>query len=271
MTRGTHKVILARYLTKNLKFNAMSEAHYFRFTNRVLLVPLLLVLLIWTVFLIEVRFGINLNVYGVYPRSFQGMQGIFFSPFIHGSIEHLFNNTLPLAILSAALVYFYRAVSLRVLLWGFFMTGAITWCIGRPSYHIGASGIIYLLASFIFFKGILTRHYRLVALSLVVVFIYGGLLWYIFPVKDGISWEGHLAGFISGLILALTLKAEVPAVKKFAWEAEDYNEAEDEFLRHFDEDGNFIEREKEPPPETGEEIKITYHFKKSPPNKEEMP
>lgn len=249
----------------------MSEEHYFRFTNKVLLIPLLIVLLIWTVFFIEVRFGINFNTYGIYPRTFTGIQGIFFSPFIHGSIEHLFNNTLPLAILSAALLYFYQDISFRVILFGFFMTGIITWCIGRPSYHIGASGIIYLLASFIFFKGILTRHYRLVALSLVVVFIYGGLLWYIFPVKDGISWEGHLAGFVSGLVLALTLKAKLPAVKKFAWEAEDYNEAEDEFLRHFDEDGNFIEKKEEPYADNNDRIDITYHYKKDPPNREETP
>lgn len=249
----------------------MSEAHYFRFTNKVLLIPLLIVLLIWSVFFFEIRFGINLNAYGINPRKLSGIQGIVFSPFIHGSIEHLYSNTLPLVILSAALVYFYRNISLRVLLWGTLMTGVITWCIGRPSYHIGASGVIYLLASFIFFKGIRTRHYRLVALSLMVVFIYGGLLWYIFPVKDGISWEGHLAGFVSGLLLAMTLRAEIPAIKKFAWEAEDYNEADDEFLSHFDEDGNFIEKKEEQSQENREGINITYHYKKDSENKKDMP
>ena len=249
----------------------MSEEHYFRFTNKVILVPLLIVLIIWTVFFVEVRFGVNLNAYGIYPRSLTGIQGIFFSPFIHGSLSHLFNNTIPLAILSAALMYFYRGIAFRVLLWGFFMTGIITWAIGRPSYHIGASGIIYLLASFIFFKGVFTKHYRLVALSLAVVFLYGGLLWYIFPVKDGISWEGHLAGFVSGLVLALALKAELPVSRKFAWEAEDYDEAGDEFLRQFDEDGNFIEKKEESDLENRGGISVKYHYKKDPPEQKGLP
>ena len=138
--------------------------------------------------------------------------------------------------------------------------------IGRPSYHIGASGLIYVLASFIFFKGIFTKHFRLVALSLVVVFLYGGLLWYIFPIKDGISWEGHLAGFVTGLFLAIFLKTTVPPLKKYAWEKEGYKEEEDEFLKHFDEDGNFIENKPEESEDSG--LKITYHYRKKDPDLE---
>ena len=149
----------------------MSEDSYFKFSNRVLLVPMIAVLLIWTVFWVEIRFQVNLNQYGVYPRTLKGLRGVFFSPFLHGSIEHLYNNTIPIAILTASLVYFYRSVSFKVLLWGVLFSGLLTWVIGRPSYHIGASGLIYVLASFIFFKGIFTKHYRLVALSLMVVFI----------------------------------------------------------------------------------------------------
>jgi len=238
----------------------MSEEDYFRYTNSVLLVPMVSVLLIWTVFLIEVRFHVNLNEYGIYPRTLTGLGGIALSPFLHSGIEHLYNNTLPLAVLLASLFYFYRNVAFRVLLYGLLLSGIITWLIGRPSYHIGASGIIYLLASFIFFKGIITKHYRLVALSLIVVFIYGGLLWYIFPVLDEISWEGHLGGFVAGIFLAFTVRAKIPAVNKYAWEAEDYREEEDEFLRHFDEDGNFIEDRVEEGDK--DSVKITYHYKK---------
>jgi len=239
------------FFIKSRKFTTMSEEDYFRYTHSVLLVPMIAVLLIWTVFLIEVRLEVNFNVYGIYPRTLTGLGGILLSPFLHAGIEHLYNNTLPLAILLASLLYFYRNIAFRVLIYGFLLSGLITWLIGRPSYHIGASGIIYLLASFIFFKGIITKHYRLVALSLIVVFIYGGLLWYIFPVLDDISWEGHLGGFATGIFLAFTLRSKVPAVKKYAWEAEDYREEEDEFLRHFDEQGNFIESrgdEPEAPP-----------------------
>ncbi len=235
----------------------MAEEPTFRFTNAVLLVPLGLLLGIWTVYMMEIRLGVNLNTWGIYPRTLRGLVGVVTGPWIHGSLSHLYNNSLPLVILSAALFYFYRQVAWKTLLWGTLLTGLLTWGIGRPSYHIGASGVIYLLASFIFFKGVLSRHYRLVALSLIVVFLYGGMLWYIFPILDEISWEGHLAGALSGLVLAYGLKAPLPAPKKYAWEKEDYREEADPFMRHFDPDGNFIENpggEEEPP-------QIRYHYR----------
>ena len=237
----------------------MNEERYFRYSNGVLLVPMIAVLLIWTVFWIEVRFGVNLNTLGIYPRTLPGLRGIVLSPFIHGSLQHLYNNTLPLAVLSASLLYFYRSVSLKIIIYGILLSGLLTWLIGRPSFHIGASGFIYVLASFIFFKGVRTGHYRLVAMSLIVVFLYGGLLWYIFPIEDGISWEGHLSGLITGLILAIFLKTEDPVLKKYQWEKEDYDEEEDEFMRHFDEDGNFIESRGE---EQANGPKIIYHYRK---------
>ena len=239
----------------------MSESNYFRFSNSVIIAPLVGILIIWVVFLIEIRLQVNFNSYGVYPRTFFGLRGVVLSPFVHGSIEHLYNNTIPFAILMASLFYFYRNIAFRILFFGVLLSGLLTWFIGRPSYHIGASGIIYLLASFIFFKGIFTKHYRLVALSMVVVFIYGSLLWYIFPVKDDISWEGHLSGFLTGLMLAVFVKAKIPPPKKFDWEDEDYNEEADDFLQHFDEDGNFIEKVLEEP-DNQDSLKIKYHYKK---------
>ena len=245
----------------------MSENTYFRFSNLIVAVPLLAVLSIWTVYWLEVRFQINLNQYGIYPRTLVGLRGLLLSPFIHGSVSHLYNNTIPLALLLAALVYFYPRVWFRVLCWGILLSGIFTWIIGRPSYHIGASGVIYVLASFIFFKGIFTKYYRLVAVSLIVVFIYGGMLWFIFPIQEDISWEGHLSGFITGLLLAIFLKAQIPVPHKFKWETEDYKEEEDEFLRHFDEDGNFIET-KEEIIDDENPLKITYHYKGSPGNED---
>nr|WP_298791485.1 rhomboid family intramembrane serine protease [uncultured Allomuricauda sp.] len=237
----------------------MAETNHFKFSNSVLIAPLVAVLSIWTVFWLELQFGANFNEYGVRPRNFSGLRGVLFSPFIHGSIEHLYNNTIPLAVLIFFLFYFYRPVALRTLIWGTLISGILTWVIGRNSYHIGASGVIYVLASFIFFKGVFAKHFRLVALSLVVVFIYGSMIWYIFPIEEGISWEGHLSGFIVGLILAILLKVKIPNERKYPWEREDFNEDDDPFLKHFDENGNFIENRTE---ESDNKIEITYHYKK---------
>ena len=238
----------------------MTESKHFQFSNAVVIIPMVLVLLIWTVYLIEIRFSLNFNNYGILPRTFKGLRGIIFSPFIHGSAKHLFNNTVPLAVLSATLLYFYKKNAFTVIVFGVLLSGILTWLIGRESYHIGASGLIYVLASFIFFKGIFSKYYRMVALSLVVVFIYGSMLWYIFPVKDEISWEGHLSGFLVGLIFAYFLKTPMPEIKLYDWQREDFNEEEDEFLQHFDENGNFIEKKPEQEIE-GLEIKINYEYK----------
>jgi len=129
--------------------------------------------------------------------------------------------------------------------------------LGKPAYHIGASGLIYVLMSFLLFKGLISKHYRLIALSFTVIFLYGGMIWYIFPVKAKMSWEGHLAGFVTGLIFAFLFKI-MPIRDKFSWEEEDYDENEDLFLKQFDADGNFIElsdNSKE------NEVKINYKFK----------
>ncbi len=248
----------------------MTEAQHFKFTNAVIIAPLVSVIAIWTVFWLELRLHTNFNEFGIVPQTFGGLRGILLSPFIHGSLEHLYNNTLPLGILTAALFYFYRKNALMVLCIGIVISGLGTWLIGRPSYHIGASGLIYVLASFIFFKGIFTKYYRLIALSLIVVFIYGSMLWYIFPVKEGMSWEGHLAGFLTGLLLAVFVRSHMPAAKKYDWEREDYDETDDVFLKHFDENGNFMENvvpeQEEEPIVTAPKVKITYHFKKRKPS-----
>ncbi len=242
----------------------MSEVRYFKFSLGILLAPMFSVLAIWTTFWFELQLGVNFNEHGIFPRKLSGLQGILFGPFIHGSVEHLYNNTIPLAILMLTLFYFYKKNAKRVLFSGILIAGLLTWLIGRSSYHIGASGLIYVLASFIFFKGIFTKYYRLVALSLAIVFIYGSMLWYIFPIEEGISWEGHLSGFLTGLFLARIIKTEIPESKKYKWEHDDFNEEEDEFLKHFDEDGNFIEKTA---PSDEETINVIYDIKKS---KEEL-
>lgn len=247
----------------------MSEEKSLPFTIEVILYPLLFVFTCWLVFWAETRFHLNLNYLGVLPKKPEGLRGVLFAPFIHSSLKHLFNNSIPLLVLGTAFCYFYRNIRTKVFIIGFLLTGLLTWSIGRPAMHIGASGIVYLLASFLFFKGIFSKRYQLTALALAVVFLYGSLLWYLFPIDPKISWEGHLSGFMAGLILAVFFKKNPVENKKYEWERDDYNEEEDEFLQHFDEDGNFVPTPKEPLDEIeaqsdeATEVKITYTFRKS--------
>ncbi|MEL4306529.1 rhomboid family intramembrane serine protease [Joostella sp. CR20] len=240
----------------------MQQKSTLHFSLWILIYPLFFGLTIWTVYWFELTFGHDFREFGIYPRTLRGLKGIIFSPFIHSSVEHLYSNTLPLMILSATLFYFYQKISWKVLLFGILLSGFFTWLIGRPAYHIGASGLIYVLVSFIFFKGIFTKTRRLVALSLVVVFVYGSMFWFIFPVEDKVSWEGHLSGFIVGLMFALLFKTETFQKEKYDWERADFNEADDPFLKHFDADGNFIEnieeitQEPQNPP-----LEVIYHYK----------
>ncbi len=204
--------------------------------------PLLFVLIIWIVFWLEVRFGYNFNKWGVQPQKWSGLKGILFSPFIHGNIKHLYSNTLPLLILSTALFYFYRAIAWKVLGLGLLLSGLGTWFLGESgSVHIGASGIVYLLSSFLFFKGIWSKNYRLIALSLIVAFVYGGMVWGMLPIEEKVSWEGHLSGFAAGILLAVGFrKVGYASSKKYEWEKPDYKPEQDLFMQHFDEKGNFI-------------------------------
>ena len=224
----------------------------FQYTKSVILLPMLFVLLLWLVFWYELKFNHSLSHFGIYPREVFGLKGIFFSPFLHGDLEHLANNSVALLVLLPLLRYFYKEQTFVVLLLGVLFSGLGTWLLGRPSYHIGASGLIYALVSFIFFKGIFTKYYRLVALSFTIVLLYGGSVWYMFPnIKEGISWEGHFAGFFVGLALALVLKTPQFGNSIFyEWQKPDFNPELDPFMKNFDEKGAF-----NPPPKPEEIIK----------------
>lgn len=245
----------------------------FKFTNSVLVLPLSGVLFMWVVYWFEWRFGFDFSPHGIYPRTFLGLQGIIFSPFIHADFEHLCNNSLPIFILLAALEYFYNKQRNIVLIIGILLSGLLTWIIGRSNYHIGASSLIYVLVSFMFFKGVITKHYRLLALSLSIISWYGGLIWYIFPNSDlHISWEGHLAGMITGLLLAFSLDmSDYKKTPIYDWEMPNYNPNDDPFMKQFDENGHFfnLQKEEETLPEPYywggyDNSKIIYHYKETP-------
>ena len=241
----------------------MSDTKKLFFTADTIIFPMVMVLLMWIVFWAEIRFNLDFTYLGINPRKVSGLPGIILGPFIHGDLKHLFNNSVPLLVLSVSLFYFYKNLRWKVLIYGLLLSGVITWLIGRPAVHIGASGVVYMLAAFLFFKGIFSKQYQLTALSLIVVFLYGGLLWYLFPIDPKISWEGHLSGFAVGLGFAILFK-EVPLEnKKYAWEMEDFNPEDDDFIKQFDENGNFIEKVKEPENQLEQEpIKYVYILKK---------
>ena len=198
--------------------NPTEEHKQFKFTPMVIAIPLYFVLFLWIVFWVEGNYNLYLTKYGLYPQRLEGLRGILFSPFIHSGVKHLFNNSIPLFILMTSLFYFYRKIAFKVLIYGVLLSGLLTWIIGRPSYHIGASGIVYLLFSFILFSGMIRKYYRLIAVSLIVIFLYGGMIWYIFPIKEGVSWEGHLSGFLVGILFAVMYRKHGPQPEKYVWE-----------------------------------------------------
>jgi membrane associated rhomboid family serine protease len=189
-----------------------------------LIIPGIFIFLMWLVKIIEILFNIDFSSFGIYPLTARGLQGIILSPFIHADFEHLFNNSLPLFLLTVALFYFYSEIALRVFIWTFFLTGFLVWIAGRDAWHIGASGLVYGLASFLFFSGIIRRYFRLIALSLLIVFLYGSMVWGLFPgIYKNVSWESHMLGFFSGIALSVWYRKEGPQRPSYEWLDEEEN------------------------------------------------
>lgn len=172
--------------------------------------PVVIALLILTVYWLDEYFYLDLYRFGLLPRSLPGLTGIFTTPFIHSSLSHLFNNLFPLTLLLLAIRYFYPEIAIRIFLTGYLLTGFLVWMIARDSYHVGASGQVYAFAAFVFFSGIFRGKVHLLAISLLVAFLYGGLFWGIFPFHSHISWESHLAGGFTGFVTALYFRRYEP-------------------------------------------------------------
>jgi membrane associated rhomboid family serine protease len=218
----------------------MEDESQLKISKSIFFIPILYVVGIWFVYWVEIYFNINFNKYGVLPRDLIGLRGVVFTHFIHSDAKHLFNNSIPLFVLLLSVFYFYRDIAYKVLFVGGLLSGLLTWVIARDSYHIGASGIVYLLFSFIFFSGIIRKHYRLVALSFMVIFLYGSMIWYVLPIKDGMSWEGHLSGLLIGLFFAVFYRNKGLTKKEHEF-------SKTAFDLLFDENGNYA------PPEVEEE------------------
>ena len=191
-------------------------------------IPSIITILIFISFIFEKGMDLDFHKAGVLPRSISHLWGIFTYVFVHSNWSHLLNNLLSFFVLSVTLYYFYNQIANKVLFFAYLSSGLILWLIGRENYHIGASGLIYALVFFQFFSGLIRMHIPLIAISLVIAFLYGSFFWHLFPWQqnDPISWEGHLSGGLSGLILSVVFRNSGPQKPLKDWGEEENEELE---------------------------------------------
>ena len=187
--------------------------------------------LLWWIGVIDAVFQLQLARFGVLPRQAEGLRGVLFAPLIHGSWLHLLANTLPLFILGTAMLYGYPRAAKVALPVIYLASGIGVWFFARGNYHIGSSGLAYGMMFFVFVIGILRWDKLSIVLSMIVFFLYGGMIWGIFPQREGISFESHFFGAVTGVVMAIVLKRRDPALpeKQYSWEQEDeYLETDEE-------------------------------------------
>jgi membrane associated rhomboid family serine protease len=179
------------------------------------------VALLWVIQLLNWAFDVRPEDFGVRPRQWAGLPGILSAPLIHGGFAHLVANSFPLLILGTAMLYLYPTSALRVLPAVYLGSGIAVWLFARGSAHVGASGLVYGLVSYIFVAGLIRRDRRAIAASLLVCFMYGALIWGLLPIKPQVSWETHLAAALIGVALAFALRnRDVPPRRRYSWELE---------------------------------------------------
>ena len=181
------------------------------------------VALIWLIDILNWALDLELQRFGVRPRQFAGLPGILLAPLLHGGPVHLIANSLPLLVLGTGMLYLYPNSALKVLPAVYLGPGIAVWLFAKASTnHVGASGLVYGLVSYIFVAGIIRRDRRAIAASLLVSFLYGSLVWGVLPIQPRVSWETHLAGAFIGLALAIALRRlDIPPRKRYTWEEEE--------------------------------------------------
>ena len=224
-----------------------------------ILIPTILVVAFVLVKLAEVVFEVDLVQFGVFPRKTSGLLGILTFPFIHADWKHLFNNSTAIFVLGTMLYYFYREMATKTLLWVYLLSGVWLWIGGRANFHIGASGVVYALFGFLFMSGLLRKHLKLMALSLLVVFMYGSLVWGVFPVDESVSYEGHLFGLIAGVMVAFVYRKQGKQRPKYSW---DYVEEEETPAWFPDTEQELSQPETENTEREDQPPNITYIYKK---------
>ncbi len=197
------------------------------------------VLLLWIIQFTQWAMEKDLSVYGILPRKISGLIGILTAPLIHAGFSHLVSNSITLFLLLFGMLYFYRSSVVKVFLIIYIFDGLLVWLFARQSYHIGASGLVYGFASFLFFSGLFRKDKRSIALSLLIVFLYGGMVWGVLPTDPKISFESHLFGAIVGIVCAFLFRKSDPP-PKYEWEEEsdedDYDDGKDPEEIEIDED-----------------------------------
>ncbi len=184
-----------------------SRNHFFRSLR----IPALFLVLMWGVHLFQALLGFDFGQFGLYPREVFGLRGVLFSPLIHDDFPHLISNTAPMFLLAATTLFFYPRIALRSMTMIYVLTGVAVWVFGRKVFHIGASGVVYGLVSFLFWMGIFRRSLKSIILAVIVVFLYSSLFLGILPNQEGISWESHLLGGLVGIFVAYWYKEEMEA------------------------------------------------------------
>jgi membrane associated rhomboid family serine protease len=178
--------------------------------------------LLWVILIVDSVLGLGLMRFGLRPRQFEGLGGVFTAPLLHSGPEHLLSNSLPLLISLTAILYLYPASSIRVIPVIWLGSGLLAWVVGRPSLHFGASGFVYGLLAYVFISGILRLDMRSVAVSVMVWFLYGSMVWGVLPIRPNMSWELHLAGAILGVAMAIAFRRwDITPLKRYAWEDDD--------------------------------------------------
>lgn len=164
--------------------------------------PLRILIIMWGIYLLGALLGLDLGFLGIYPRTVGGLAGILFAPLLHDSARHIISNSVPFLVLGHVVYFFYGRIAPQVFLAAYFLTNLLVWIVGRASYHIGASGLVYALASFLIFYGLFKRDFKSLIISITVISFYGGLVYGVFPTGGFISWESHLMGSIVGIGMA---------------------------------------------------------------------
>jgi membrane associated rhomboid family serine protease len=158
-----------------------------------------LIAVMWLVEIVNFLLGHRLCRYGILPRTVHGLAGIPLSPFLHAGVAHLLLNTGPLIVLGGLVLMRGRQAFARCTVFVTLVGGALLWIVGRPSFHVGASLLIFGYFGYLLARGVFDRRLPSLLIAILVVLAYGGLFWGMWPTAAAISWEGHLSGFLAGI------------------------------------------------------------------------